>query len=150
MSTHQSQLIHHDVQQQCLIGSYFIRLSSHPQYVELSPQRLIKTWLINKIHLQPRRFICGVIYVKSTIFWSLFEYRYRIHVCTCLWYTSLYDMIPVCLQIYPRQLQYCCGYNQQDINSSSPSAAFMRHWDGHYWCRERLVAYSAPSRYLNQ
>ena len=36
------------------------------------------------------------------------------------------------------------------VNSSPPSVAYMRQIIGQHWFKEWLVAYSAPSHYLNQ
>ena len=36
------------------------------------------------------------------------------------------------------------------FNSLGPSGAYMRRWYNHHWFRQWLVAWSAPSHYLNQ
>ena len=36
------------------------------------------------------------------------------------------------------------------VNSLRPSDAYMRHYTNHHWFRQWLVAWSAPSHYLNQ
>ena len=52
---------------------------------------------------------------------------------------------------YPRHL-CLIGFNSEQCRevNSSPCAAYIRQWSGEHWFRQWLVAYSAPSRYLNQ
>ena len=44
----------------------------------------------------------------------------------------------------------CSTIHHTSINSSMPSDAYMRQWITHHWYRSWLVAWPAPSHYLNQ
>ena len=42
------------------------------------------------------------------------------------------------------------NHSTASVNTLRPSDAYMRRWSNHHWFRWRLVAWSAPSHYLNQ
>ena len=67
--------------------------------------------------------------------------------CRKHWSQYIGSVAPLCQQwsYISFALTHC-----NTLNSLRPSDAYMRRWSNHHWFREWLVAWSAPSHYLNR